>query len=313
MKNTEVEEIKLKELHNNPSKIIEQLNALNEGEYFVIKENHSPELQLLNLIEKHDATINVEYVNSGPNEWEIKVTKAHQREQTIGEIVSKDFRSAEIFKKYKIDFCCGGKKTLAQVCLTKGINILEVQNELKELELRSKSTANNYADWSLDFLTKYIVNTHHHYVKNAIPILLDYTRKIAKVHGIEHPELISIAEQFNIAATELNGHMLKEEMILFPYIEQLAILKLDDSLAPSFKTIQNPIRMMEHEHEEVGIIFSTIRQLSNDYTPPLNACTTYRVTFQKLNEFEQDLHQHIHLENNILFPRSIELENNRNI
>ena len=107
--------------------------------------------------------------------------------------------------------------------------------------------------------------------------------------------------------------MLKEEMILFPYIEQLAILKLDDSLAPSFKTIQNPIRMMEHEHEEVGIIFSTIRQLSNDYTPPLNACTTYRVTFQKLNEFEQDLHQHIHLENNILFPRSIELENNRNI
>jgi regulator of cell morphogenesis and NO signaling len=136
--------------------------------------------------------------------------------------------------------------------------------------------------------------------------MLEYTSKVARVHGLEHPEVITIYELFKEAVDELTSHMVKEENVLFPYIKQL--VNKNASSDCSFGSVQNPIRVMEHEHDSVGNILKTIRELSNNYTPPRGACMTYRVSFQKLQEFENDLHQHIHLENNILFPKSVKLE-----
>lgn len=229
-------------------------------------------------------------------------------ESSIGELVAKDYRKADVFKKFNIDFCCGGKKTLSQVCKNSNIDIKIVEAELNKLDSVAGVASHNYNDWSLDFLADYIINTHHNYVKTSLPIILEYNAKVAKVHGAEHEEVIAIHDLFKEAADELTTHMIKEETILFPYIKQLVTEKSSVNGSCSFGTVKNPIRMMEHEHDLVGNIFKTIRELSNDYTPPADACGTYTVSYQKIQEFENDLHQHIHLENNILFPKSILLE-----
>jgi regulator of cell morphogenesis and NO signaling len=146
-------------------------------------------------------------------------------------------------------------------------------------------------------------------VKNALPLLLEYTQKVANVHGDRHPQAIQIAEIFVEVANELTSHMMKEERILFPYIKQMAANAVSgEAVSAAFGTIKNPVNMMEHEHDSVGEMFESIRLLADDYTPPTGACATFRVSYAKLKEFEDDLHRHIHLENNVLFPRSITLE-----
>jgi regulator of cell morphogenesis and NO signaling len=228
-------------------------------------------------------------------------------EPSIGEQVARDYRKAEIFRKHKIDFCCGGKKTLSEVCTEKKLDIISIGNELRKIDEALEKPNHNYEEWSAGFLIQYILNVHHQYVRNSLPILLEYTRKVARVHGSNHPEVILIAENFLQAAEELVDHMKKEEDILFPYIMQL---DKSQAMGPrsAFGSVKNPIQMMEHEHQVVGDLFKTIRELSNNYTPPGDSCMTYKVSFLKLQEFEEDLHQHIHLENNILFPKSIVLE-----
>jgi regulator of cell morphogenesis and NO signaling len=293
--------------------IFKNFDQLLEGEAFVIYNDHDPKPLYYQLIGERGNIFSWEYLQSGPDFWKVKIAKnsSSTTEPTIGELVAKDFRKAEIFKKFNLDFCCGGKKTIAQACNDKKVDIMEIENELNKIDSQDAQTIHKFDEWELDFLVDYILNTHHKYVKNAIPVLLDYTSKVAKVHGQEHPEVITIANKFYEAADELNGHMCKEEQILFPYIKQLVSAKSNKSSIPGsvFETIKNPINMMEHEHDVVGDIFKTIRELSNNYTPPEDGCTTYKVSFLKLKEFEEDLHQHIHLENNILFPKSIKLEN----
>lgn len=292
--------------------IFKNFDQLLEGEAFVIHNDHDPKPLYYQLIGERGNIFSWEYLQSGPEFWKVKIAKnsSSESEPTIGELVAKDFRKAEIFKKFNLDFCCGGKKTIAQACNDKKVDIMEIENELNKIDTQGDQTSHKFDEWELDFLVDYILNTHHKYVKNAIPILLDYTSKVAKVHGKEHPEVIEIADKFYVAAEELNGHMCKEEQILFPYIKQLVSANSNKSTIPGsvFETIKNPINMMEHEHDVVGDIFKTIRELSNNYTPPEDGCTTYKVSFLKLKEFEEDLHQHIHLENNILFPKSIKLE-----
>lgn len=292
--------------------IFKNFDQLLEGEAFVIHNDHDPKPLYYQLIGERGNIFSWEYLQSGPEFWKVKIAKnsSSESEPTIGELVAKDFRKAEIFKKFNLDFCCGGKKTIAQACNDKKVDIMEIENELNKIDTQGDQTSHKFDEWELDFLVDYILNTHHKYVKNAIPILLDYTSKVAKVHGKEHPEVIEIADKFYVAAEELNGHMCKEEQILFPYIKQLVSANSNKSTIPGsvFETIKNPINMMEHEHDVVGDIFKTIREISNNYTPPEDGCTTYKVSFLKLKEFEEDLHQHIHLENNILFPKSIKLE-----
>ncbi|MFN7117370.1 MAG: iron-sulfur cluster repair di-iron protein [Saprospiraceae bacterium] len=226
--------------------------------------------------------------------------------QTIGEIVAQDYRTAGVFKRFGIDFCCGGKRPLEETCEEKGIDITLVENELATLQAQPTASQANYQDWSADFLADYIINRHHSYVRKMIPEITAFAEKVGRVHGKRHPETVEIYYNWKALASELESHLLKEENILFPYIKKLVNSK--DNIIPPFGTVENPIRMMESEHEDAGELMRTIRTLSSDFTPPEDACTTYRVLFSFLAEFEADLHEHIHLENNILFPKAVELE-----
>ncbi len=232
-------------------------------------------------------------------------------DKTVGEIVAEDYRWAEVFKKHGIDFCCGGKKPLQSVCEEKQIDLQQLIESYSALPRNGNShSSHNYMAWEADFLADYIVNVHHKFVWENLPLLHEFTTKVARVHGAAHPELLEIAQRFEEVAQEMTLHMRKEELILFPYIKRLVAAKKKGQPLeePPFGSVENPIRMMEAEHDRAGEIMKQIHQLSNEFTPPEDACNTYRVTFHKLREFEEDLHQHVHLENNILFPKSVELE-----
>lgn len=232
------------------------------------------------------------------------------KETTVGEIVAGNHRTAELFRKYKIDFCCGGKRKLTDVIAEKGIDAEPLLNELTMLVSSPQRSSQNYAQWDSDFLIDYIINTHHRYLRSAMPSLTVYSKKVAKVHGNEHPEVIEVARVFEQLVNELDPHLLKEEEILFPYIRQMVhTQRLGQPVSAShFGTVSNPVQMMEVEHEEVGEMMRIISELTNQYTPPADACNTYRVLYAGLKEFEEDLHQHVHLENNILFKKATELE-----
>lgn len=292
--------------------IFQHFDALEGGESFVIHNDHDPKPLYYQLLAERGNTFTWQYLEEGPEWWKVEIGKLKpgEKEATIGELVSKDFRKAEVFKKFGLDFCCGGKKTLTKACKEKGLDVVQIEKELKMVDEISSSPSQDYNTWDLDFLSDYILNTHHKYVTQAIPVIFEYTQKVARVHGDRHPEAVAIANDFLKVADELNRHMMKEEHVLFPYIKQLAVAKNEETKMPppSFGTIQNPIKMMEMEHEQVGDIMSNIHKLTNGYTAPSDACTTFRLSYAKLKEFEEDLHRHIHLENNILFPKAIELE-----
>ncbi len=228
----------------------------------------------------------------------------------VGQLVAKDYRTAEIFSSYGIDFCCKGDRTLEEVCDKKNIKIEEILENLNEILSKKVNNPLDYQSWPLDLLVDYIEKTHHHYVEEKIPVIIQYVTKLCKVHGERHPELIVINELFTDAAGELTQHMKKEEIILFPFIKRMVkTLRQDDAVPlPHFGTVVNPISMMMKEHDNEGERFRKIAALSSNYTPPADGCTTYRVAFSMLKEFEENLHLHIHLENNILFPKAIEME-----
>ena len=230
--------------------------------------------------------------------------------QIIGELVAKDYRTASVFKKYSIDFCCQGNRTIEEACEKKNIDTKKVLEDLVAMmESKSESTT-DYQSWPLDLLADYIEKKHHRYVQEKTLEIQPYLDKICKVHGERHPELLKIKEDFNASAGELAAHMKKEELILFPFIRKMTQAKMENIKvdAAHFGTVINPIQMMMDEHTVEGNRFRKIEELSNNYTPPQDACNTYRVSFSLLKEFEQDLHLHIHLENNILFPKAIEIE-----
>lgn len=224
--------------------------------------------------------------------------------KSIAELVTEDFKRASIFKKYGIDFCCGGKKKLEQVCEQKALDSETIINELKALDSSEKTE--DWNSWSLEKLADYIVTKHHAYVNEQMPIIHAFLSKVSKVHGHAYPEVVGSLQLFESLMRELEGHMMKEESILFPYIKELASGK--NIITPPFGSVQNPIRMMELEHDEAGDIMKHIAKNTENYTPPPSACNTFKAAYHQLHEFEKDLHQHIHLENNILFPKAIELE-----
>ncbi len=235
------------------------------------------------------------------------------KERTVASLVTENIKTAHIFKKYGIDFCCGGGISIAKACEKAGANLNDLESDLLATGENTSRTS-NYDRWELDFLTDHIVNVHHTYVEDSIPLIIQYAAKVAKVHGNHYTELLEIQKLFSLVATELSGHLRKEELILFPFIKKLVMAERENLESPQaqFGTIDNPIKMMEAEHEEAGEIMRKIASLSNNYTPPEAACNTYRAFYAKLDEFEQDLHQHIHLENNILFPKALQLEKELN-
>jgi len=221
----------------------------------------------------------------------------------LGEIVAADFRTAEIFKNSGIDFCCGGKKTLEQACKDKNLDPNLIIQKLKELEIIPLRTSHNFKDWELDFLADYIVNIHHKYVLKTMPDLMFYTKKIASVHGSTHPELIEVENIVEKLSTELLTHLKKEEEVLFPAIKEA--LRANSKKIKT--TIIAEIGRMIVEHEFAGDALDQIKSMTSNYHLPVDACNSYRVCFQLMQQFEDNLHIHIHLENNILYPKALAL------
>lgn len=231
----------------------------------------------------------------------------------IGEIVAEDYRAAGIFETSGIDFCCNGNRTIGMACEQQDIVTDDLISSLQQVvnaPVRKEDATSDYKSWPLDLLTDFVEKKHHRYVEAQIPILQAFLEKINKVHGERHPELQEIKTLFDACAGELTVHMKKEELMLFPFIRKMVQAKQagNKKVAAPFGTVQNPIQMMMHEHTTEGERFRRIRELSNQYTVPADGCNTYRVAYAGLQAFEDDLHLHIHLENNILFPGSIELE-----
>ncbi|HEY1194184.1 iron-sulfur cluster repair di-iron protein [Flavobacterium sp.] len=232
------------------------------------------------------------------------------KNKTIGSFVAEDFRTAAVFSKYRIDFCCKGNRTVTEVCEKQNIDADTLLENVLQVVQSENNGSIDFNSWPLDLLADYIEKTHHRYVEEKTNVLLPFLDKLCKVHGANHPELFKINELFQGCAGELSQHMKKEELVLFPFVKRMVKTKESDGILaqPSFGTVSNPIAMMMHEHDNEGERFREIAALTDNYTPPADACTTYRVTFAMLKEFEADLHKHIHLENNILFPKAVILE-----
>lgn len=226
---------------------------------------------------------------------------------TVGDIVASDFRTAGVFERFGIDFCCGGRRSLGDACREASVDPDVVIRALDALP-RAEIVEDDVANWPLDRLIDHIVTQHHAYVRSSLPMIAQYLAKLTEVHGARHPELFRVAASFDRVRAELEQHLLKEEQVLFPYVRELASADGAAGLGSPFGTVENPIRMMEREHREAADELRIIRALTADYTAPDDGCTTYRVCMTELARFEQDLQRHVHLENNILFPKTIELE-----
>jgi regulator of cell morphogenesis and NO signaling len=225
---------------------------------------------------------------------------------TVRDIVVEDYRAAAVFYRHGIDFCCGGARTLADACRERQLDPADVIAALARERSVPGQGLPRHAEWSTETLIAYIVSKHHAYVRSGLPAIAAHLRKIVAAHGGNHPELRVMAEVFEALAGELTTHMAKEEKILFPYISAMAdaVGRGDRLPVAPFGSVDNPIRMMEDEHDRAGSLMARIRDLSAGYAPPADGCTTYRVCFRELAEFERDLHAHVHLENNVLFPKA---------
>ena len=233
-------------------------------------------------------------------------------ETKVGEIARLYPKTMSFFDAAGIDFCCGGKRTLETACIGKKIEPTSFARELNELIAQPDDEIDLKALTSLplDQLAQHIVEKHHKYVQQQTAELLRLTAKVSRVHGGEHPELLEVYSIFQALATELAGHMKKEELILFPWITRLAAAERGEIAyqQPPFGSLTNPIGMMEQEHDSAGDGLGRIRELTNNYVLPQGGCASYWQMLNYLEEFEKDLHLHIHLENNVLFPSAIKME-----
>lgn len=286
--------------------IFSHFDALEGGESFTISNDHDPKPLYYQLLGERGNIFTWEYLESGPQRWQVRIAKNGTgiKEETVGEIAAKDIRKAEAFKKLGIDFCCGGKKTVSEALAETGISREQFEAELaKAADRQIGGVAHNFDTWGLGFLSDYIFNVHHQYIRENGPILEQLAEKVAHRHGGQHPELNDLVAVVRNLMAELHSHIQKEEQVLFPLIKQLE----QDGVRPQMG-VDDPISHMEAEHEDAGEELRALRQLTRDYTLPASACNSYTYLFQKLEEFESDLFQHIHLENNILFPKAIEME-----
>ena len=231
-------------------------------------------------------------------------------EQTVGGLVAMNFKTADVFSRHGIDFCCGGDISLSSAAQKNNIAVSELVKELEQVIHTRDVESDLISRLSLDALVDHIVENHHQYIRENVEIIPPYLNKLVEVHGLNHPELKAVNELFAGAVTDLSNHIVKEELVLFPYIKVLVESERNGVPVkePGFGSVESPVMAMMAEHDAEGIRFRTISELTKGYELPADGCNTYRVGLEKLKEFENDLHRHIHLENNILFPKAIELE-----
>jgi regulator of cell morphogenesis and NO signaling len=230
--------------------------------------------------------------------------------KTIGEIVVDNYDTAEVFQSLGIDFCCNGNRNLAEVCEQRNLEMDVVIEDLEMVMQQNSPSPTAYQGWAMDVLADHIEQKHHAYVEKQLPILNQYLEKIDHVHGKKHPMLAELRMLFQSSTAELAKHMKKEELLLFPYIRKMVqAMNQNEALQqPHFVTVKNPLEVMMLEHDTEGERFRKIRLLTNGYTLPDDACATWTAAYKSLEAFEADLHLHIHLENNILFPEALRIE-----
>ena len=286
--------------------IFNAFDNVTEGNSVVIHNDHDPKPLYYQLLGERGNCFSWTYLSSGPEIWEVEIKKNSKNDETVGEIAAKDMRKAELLKKLGIDFCCGGKKSLEEACNEKGLDVVSVKNQLEETEKQpALGPQLDFNSFTAAFLADYIVNVHHRYIQQNAPQIEDLAHKVAAHHGSNNPLLIEAYNKFNELAGELMTHMKKEEQILFPTIK---FLESNGHVKLGFDSIREPVFIMEKDHDIVGELMRDIRSLTDDYNVPAGSCNSVRMLYFKLEEFESDLHQHIHLENNILFPKAISLE-----
>jgi len=228
-------------------------------------------------------------------------------EMTVREVAAQVPESTRLFETLKIDYCCGGNRPLTEACASAGV---EVDSVMEQLSVLGKSdpvdSAVDFQKLSLTELITHILETHHVFTKSEIARIRALVTKVIGAHGANHPELLTVGELFQRLCSDLEPHMFKEERVLFPYIVRME--QAETVLAAPFGTVKNPIRMMMMEHDTAGDLLRKLRAATSDYRVPPDACISYQTLYQALEGFEKDLHQHIHLENNVLFPKAVELE-----
>jgi len=238
------------------------------------------------------------------------INKSHSH-KNIQDFVADDYRTAEVFSKYGIDFCCRGNRSIDEVCEQEQIDKQALMDDLAAVTQQNTGESINYKAWPSDLLIDYIEKKHHRYVTEKAPVINFYLDKIANVHGGRHPELFKIRDLFKESAEHLLSHMVEEEGVFFPYIKRMLEAKENGSIPTKpegYESIDSPIAKLMEEHDDEGVRHREIAKLSNNYTTPEDGCNTYRVAFEMLREFQDDLHLHIHLENNILFLDAKKLE-----
>ena len=290
--------------------IFRKFDSLEEGASFVIINDHDPKPLYYQLLAERGPIFSWEYLEQGPETWKVHIQK-HEivKGETVGEIAAKDIRKAEVFRKFGIDFCCGGKKSLKQACEEKGVELTAVETAL-ETVVKESRPVDNYDRWSPDFLADYIFNRHHQYYYTEAPVIAELLAKVVGHHGGKYPELEQVHRLYLTLSQELNAHFAKEEKVLFPFIKALVAAKQTsntEALRKQF-SVAGPIQMMEADHDAAGTLLAEISEVTNQYSAPQGACNSFQFLYRKLKELEDDLHQHIHLENNILFPKALSLE-----
>jgi regulator of cell morphogenesis and NO signaling len=225
---------------------------------------------------------------------------------TIGEVVAENYHTAGVFKQYGLDFCCGGGRTISSACEKKGVNSDELMQAIQEVASESSSEGQQFQAWDPVHLIDHIIKTHHRYVRRKTDEINGFAYKVARVHGERHPENKEIYTIFAQLSQSLLGHLAEEEQTVFPLIKSVYQKRMsgDAPTEQEVAQLKQELEAMVSDHEEAGSEMEQIRELSNSFTPPEDACTTYRILYQNLADFEADLHQHVHLENNILFKKA---------
>jgi len=278
--------------------IFDHFDALDSGESFIIKNDHDPKPLYYQLLGERGKDIIWNYLESGPEYWQVRLGKPLESEtlETVGNIAATDIRKAQVLKQLGVDFCCGGKQTLKEAAHSIGLDEIELRRRLNQSEeLPIAGPPLNFKDWDTDFLSDYIKNVHHRYVREKGPIIQELAHKVADVHAQQHPELVSLSKELDAFLDDLYHHLDKEEKQLFPAIKNEQEL--------TSKQVDQLIQFLISEHEDSGKELQQLRKITENYTLPANACNSYTSLFSQIESFESDLLQHIHLENNILFPK----------
>lgn len=293
--------------------IFDRFDSLEQGTSFVIQNDNDPKSLYYQLMAERGQNFTWVPQINGPEVWQVRVGKRPEADapDSIGAIVAGDYRKSVVFKELGIDFSCGGKQTLNEVCEVNGLVEEDVNRRLSAISAIPASPGLNFQNWSISFLGKYVVQFHHQYIRNNTAFIIEMAQKTARLHGDKYPELNHILNVFESAGKQLTVNMLKEEQSLFPYITELGnAYKNGEHLnAAAFGSVTVPVYRMEAEHAKVVEDFRFIRELAHNYEVPNYVTHGFSILYKMLQEYENDLHLHLHLENNILFPKAIRMEN----